>query len=124
MQIKVVEDKRPEEERVQHQDAPYFVYDALWSDFVEKIVAEVLAREFGNARIFDAVDLRDESSHYLLVIELYSFAGRIDVPAGFKPVYNISGIVDLHVKFVARKTGKVLFTKKYKEQSRSMLSQF
>ena len=124
LQIKVTEDKRPEQEKVKHEEAPYYVYDALWSDFVDNIVAEVLAREFANAKMFDAVDLRDESSRYLLVIELHSFAGRIEAPSGFRSVYHFFGIVDLQVKLISRKRGKVLFTKRYKERSKSMLSQF
>ena len=124
LQIKVVEDKRPQEERVQREEAPFYVYDGLWSDFVENILSEVLAREFANAKIFDAVDARDESSRYLLAIELYSFAGKIEAAPGFRPVYNFIGTVDLRVKLISRDKGKVVFTKKYKEQSKSVLSQF
>jgi len=124
LQIKVVEDKRPQEERRQREEAPFYVYDGLWSDFVENILSEVLAREFANAKIFDAVDARDTNSPYLLVIELYSFSGKIDTSSGFRPVYNISGTVDLQVKLISRKKDKVVFTKRYKDRSKSVLSQF
>jgi hypothetical protein len=124
LQIKVVEDKRPEMERVKHEEAPYYVYDGLWSDFVEGIVSTVLAKEFANAGMFDTVDVHSENSRYLLVMELYSFAGRIEEPPGLKPVYHFFGSVDLQVKLISRNNGKELFTKRYKERSKSVVNQF
>jgi hypothetical protein len=124
LQIKVMEDKRPQEERVQRDEPPFFVYDGLWSDFVDKILLQVMAREFTNAKIFDGVDLNDENSHYLLIIDLYSFAGKIETSPGLRPVYNVSGTLDFQVKLVSRKKGTVLYTKRYKERAMSVVSQF
>jgi ABC-type uncharacterized transport system auxiliary subunit len=124
LQIKVMEDKRPQEERVQRDEPPFFVYDGLWSDFVDKILLQVMAREFTNANIFNGVDLNDENSHYLLIVDLYSFAGKIETAPGLRPVYNVSGTVDFQIKLVSRKKGTVLYTKRYKERAMSVVSQF
>lgn len=125
LQIKVVKDNRPEEEKVQKDDEHPYTFDGLWQELVDDMLAKVLEREFRQSGMVSSVDLKNEQADYVLVIELNSFHGRwASVSKSFRPVYDIYGNTEFSVRLISRKEDKVLFKKNYTGRSKGQVSQF
>jgi ABC-type uncharacterized transport system auxiliary subunit len=125
LQVKVIKDLRPEQEKVQRDDEHPYTFDALWSGLVDEMLAKVLEREFSESGMVTSVDPKNEQASYVLLIELNSFHGRwAPVPRSFRPIYDIYGNTEFSARLVSRKTDRTLFKKNYVGRSKTQASQF
>jgi len=125
LQVKVIKDLRPEQEKVQRDDEHPYTFDSLWSGLVDEMLAKVLEREFSESGLVTSVDLKNEQAGHVLLIELHSFHGRwATAPKSFRPIYDIYGNTEFSARLVSRKTDRTLFKKSYIGRSKSQASQF
>jgi ABC-type uncharacterized transport system auxiliary subunit len=125
LQIKVVEDNRPDYERISTYGPSSHVEESLWAEAIVVMVEKVLEREFLLSNLFDSVSRHDNRSPLLLEIDLNSFsaawtAGR----SGLKPIFTIHGDVELNASLISRREGKILLIKNYREKTEAEISQF
>lgn len=125
LQVKVIKDLRPEQEKVQRDDEHPYTFDSLWSGLVDEMLAKVLEREFSESGLVTSVDLKNEQAGHVLLIELNSFHGRwAPAPKSFRPIYDIYGNTEFSARLVSRKADRTLFKKSYVGKSKSQASQF
>ena len=125
LQIKIVKDNRPEQEKLQKGDEHPYTFDALWSELVDEMLAKVLEKEFSQSGMVKSADLNNEQSDYILLIELNSFHGRwATVPKSFKPIYDINGNAEFSARLISRKADKALFKKTYVGRTKTQVNQF
>ena len=125
LQMKIVKDNRPEQEKLQKGDEHPYTFDSLWSELVDEMLAKVLEKEFSQSGMVKAADLKNEQSDYILLIELNSFHGRwATVPQSFKPIYDINGNTEFSARLISRKTDKTLFKKTYIGRTKTQVNQF
>jgi ABC-type uncharacterized transport system auxiliary subunit len=125
LQVKVIKDNRPEEEKLKKEEEHPYTYDALWAELVDEMLAKVLEREFSLSGIAKSVDRKNDQSDYVLLIELNSFHGRWAAgPQSFRPTYDVYGNVEYSARLISRKSDKTLFKKNYVGRSKFQISQF
>jgi hypothetical protein len=125
LQVKVIKDNRPEQEKLKMEEEHPYTYDALWVELVGDMLEKVLAKEFSQSGMVKSADPSDQQSSYILVLELNSFHGRwAAVPRSFKPLNDIYGNCEFSARLISRKADRVLFTKSYAGRTKLQVSQF
>ena len=125
LQIKVIQDNRPEQEKLRREEEHPYTYDGLWSEWVDEMLEKVLEKEFSLSGMAQSVDRTNQQSNFVLLIELNSFHGRWDSgPQSFKPVYDIYGNTEFSARLISRRSDKVLFKKNYVGRTKAQVSQF
>ncbi len=125
LQVKVIKDNRPEQEKLAKGDDHPYTYDALWADLVEEMLAKVLEKEFSQSGMVKSVDRKNDRADYVVLIELNSFHGRWATdPRTIKPVYDIYGNTEFSARLISRKTDATLFKKNYTGKTKIQASQF
>jgi ABC-type uncharacterized transport system auxiliary subunit len=125
LQIKVVQDNRPDYERINTYGPSNHVEGSLWAEPIAVMVEKVLEREFLLSNLFDSVTRHDNRSSLLLEIDLNSFSGAWAAGrSGLKPIFTISGDVELNASLISRREGKILLIKNYREKAETEISQF
>jgi hypothetical protein len=125
LQMRIVKDNRPKQERLQKGDEHPYTFDALWAELVDEMLAQVLEKEFGQSGMMKKADLKNEQSDYILLVELNSFYGRwATVPQSFKPIYDINGNTEFSARLISRKADKTLFKKTYIGRTKTQVNQF
>lgn len=125
LQVKVIKDNRPEQEKLAKGDDHPYTYDALWADLVDEMLAKVLEKEFSQSGMVKSVDRKNDKADYVVLIELNSFHGRWATdPRTIKPVYDIYGNTEFSAHLVYRKTDATLFKKTYTGKTKIQASQF
>ncbi len=125
LQVKVIKDNRPEQEKLAKGDEHPYTYDALWVDLVDEMLTKVLEKEFSHSGMVKSVDRKNDKADYVILIELNSFHGRWATnPRTIKPVYDIYGNTEFSASLVSRKTDATLFKKTYTGKTKIQASQF
>jgi hypothetical protein len=125
LQVKVIEDNRPNYERNNKYCSADHMEESSWSEPIAVMVEKVFEREFLLSNLFDSVNRHDNRSSLLLEIDLNSFsAAWMPGRAGLKPIFTIYGAVDLNASLISRKEGKILLIKNYREKTQAEITQF
>jgi ABC-type uncharacterized transport system auxiliary subunit len=125
LQIKVVEDNRPDYERVNTYGPSNHVTESLWAEPIIVMVEKVLEREFLLSNLFDSVTRHDNRSSLVLEIDLNSFsAAWTGGRSGLKPIFTIHGDVELNASLISRREGRILLIRNYREKTEGEISQF
>ena len=125
LQIKVIKDNRPENEKIKQEEEHPYTYDALWAELVADMLEKVLEKEFNLSGMVKSAERKDEQSNYVIAIELNSFHGRWAAISGsFKPLNDIYGNSEFSARLISRSADKTLFKKNYAGRTKIQVSQF
>lgn len=125
LQVRVIEDNRPNYEKISKSDSSNRIDKSSWSEPVAVMVEKVLEREFLLSNLFDSVSRHDDRSSLLLEIDLNSFSAAWDRGrSGLRPMFTIYGAADLNASLISRREKKILLIKNYREGTEAEISQF
>ena len=125
LQVKAIEDNRPNYERINNYDPGNYIDGSYWSEPIAVMVEKVLEREFLLSNLFDSVSRHDNRSSLLLETDLNSFSvGWIPGRSGLKSIHTIYAVVDLNASLITRRKGKILLIKNYQEETEAEITEF
>lgn len=125
LQVRVIEDNRPNYEKISKSDSSNCIDKSSWSGPVAVMVEKVLVREFLLSNLFDSVSRHDDRSSLLLEIDLNSFSAAWDRGrSGLRPIFTIYGAADLNASLISRREKKILLIKNYREGTEAEITQF